>query len=315
MTNQSDLAAPHRRTSGVWSRSDGDASPTPGWWRIARLGGIVSLVASGAIHFDLYLTGYRTLPTIGWLFLLQVIADAVIAVTLFVLSSRLTAVAGAGLLLSTLVGYLVALRVSLFGFREIRTPAGIVAAIIEIVGFAVLATFALRPYDERLSSRLAPWTKRTGLRPDSAFRVARWLSAVLTVAAALSLALLLPNSNPGSTNSSGSHVTLKVIDIHGVSVLTNARGFTLYWFAPDSASTSRCYSICAAYWPPVIGTAVTSSHVAGSFTTVTRKNGASQVSYDGHPLYTYVGDSKPGQATGNRVNLNGGYWYEMKVAP
>jgi predicted lipoprotein with Yx(FWY)xxD motif len=45
-----------------------------------------------------------------------------------------------------------------------------------------------------------------------------------------------------------------------------------------------------------------------------RTSGAEQVTYDGHPLYTYVGDSAPGQATGNRVRLNGGWWYEMKAS-
>jgi predicted lipoprotein with Yx(FWY)xxD motif len=315
MTSDSDVSVRRRHTSGGWSRPDAEATPTSGWWRFARLGGIVLLVASGVIHFDLYLTGYNTLPTIGWLFLLQVIADVVIAIALLVVDSRLVAAAGAGLVLSTLIGYLVALRVSLFGFREVRTPAGVIAAIIEIVGFAVLATFALRPYDDILAAQLATWTKRARLSPRIAVRIGRWIAVVLTVQAALTLALLLPNSSPGSTNSSGSHATLNVRSIHGVSVLTNARGYTLYWFAPDSAGKSRCYSICAAYWPPVTGVPVTSSRVAGTFTTVLRKNGKAQVTYDGHPLYTYVGDSKPGQATGNRVNLNGGFWYEMKVAP
>jgi predicted lipoprotein with Yx(FWY)xxD motif len=315
MTSRSDLSVRQRRTSGVWSRPDVGAAPTSGWWRFARLGGIVLLVATGAIHFDLYLTGYKTLPTIGWLFLLQVIADVVIAAGLFVMNSRLVAAAGAGLVLSTLVGYLVALRVSLFGFREVRTPAGVIAALIEIVGFAVLAAFTLRPYDDKLSSQLATWTEKVRLSPKVAIRIGQWVVVVLTVQSSITLALLLSNSNPGSTNSSGSHATMKVRDIQGVSVLTNLRGYTLYWFAPDSPNKSRCYSICAAYWPPVTGTPVTSSRVAGTFTTVLRKNGKAQVTYDGHPLYTYVGDSKPGQATGNRVNLNGGFWYEMKVAP
>jgi predicted lipoprotein with Yx(FWY)xxD motif len=47
---------------------------------------------------------------------------------------------------------------------------------------------------------------------------------------------------------------------------------------------------------------------------VKRSNGATQVTYNGHPLYTYVGDSAPGQASGNDVKLNGGFWYEMKVS-
>src|SRR5258707_1144681 len=52
----------------------------------------------------------------------------------------------------------------------------------------------------------------------------------------------------------GSGVTLKTATIGGVTVLTSADGFTLYWFVPDSPTASRCTGSCAAYWPPVIGT-------------------------------------------------------------
>ena len=89
------------------------------------------------------------------------------------------------------------------------------------------------------------------------------------------------------------------------------RGYTLYWFAPDSPTKSTCYGTCAVYWPPVIGSPVAGAGVTGKLGTIKRTGGATQVTYDGHPLYTYVGDSAPGQATGNDINLNGGYWYEM----
>jgi hypothetical protein len=107
--------------------------------------GCALLIASGAIHLDLYLTGYRTLPTIGWLFLLQVISALAIAVSLNVTMSRRIAAAGSGFLTSTLAGYLWSLRLGLFGFREVRTTAGLVTGTIEIVGFVALAGFALRP--------------------------------------------------------------------------------------------------------------------------------------------------------------------------
>jgi predicted lipoprotein with Yx(FWY)xxD motif len=54
--------------------------------------------------------------------------------------------------------------------------------------------------------------------------------------------------------------------------------------------------------------------IVGSFATLTRSNGSAQVTYNGHPLYTYVGDSAPGQANGNHIRLNGGWWYEMKAS-
>src|ERR1035437_9126660 len=69
---------------------------------VLRLVGAGLLVATGAIHLDLYLTGYRTIPTIGWLFLLQVIAAFGLGVGVLASGSRLASVAGAGLALSTL---------------------------------------------------------------------------------------------------------------------------------------------------------------------------------------------------------------------
>ena len=71
-----------------------------------RVAGAGLLAATGAIHLDLYLTGYRSIPTIGWLFLLQVIAAFGLAVAVLVTGSRLAAAAGALFALSTLGGYL-----------------------------------------------------------------------------------------------------------------------------------------------------------------------------------------------------------------
>jgi hypothetical protein len=85
------------------------------------------LAVTGAIHLDLYLTGYRSIPTIGWLFLLQVIAAFGLAAAVLVSGSRPAAAAGAGFVLSTLGGYLLSVWIGLFGFKEVRTTAGIVA--------------------------------------------------------------------------------------------------------------------------------------------------------------------------------------------
>jgi len=107
---------------------------------------------------------------------------------------------------------------------------------------------------------------------------------------------------------------VKAAQINGVAVLTNAKGLTLYWFAPDTSTMSRCTGDCATYWPPVYGQPKAGSGVTGTLGTITRPDGTTQATYDGHPLYTYIGDSKPGQASGNNIDLNGGFWYEVKVS-
>ena len=110
-----------------------------------RVAGAALLAATGGIHLDLYLTGYRSIPTIGWLFLLQVIAAFGLALAVLVSGSRLAAAAGAGFALSTLAGYLLSVWIGLFGFKEVRTTAGIVAGLIEVAAFAALAVLALTP--------------------------------------------------------------------------------------------------------------------------------------------------------------------------
>jgi predicted lipoprotein with Yx(FWY)xxD motif len=97
-------------------------------------------------------------------------------------------------------------------------------------------------------------------------------------------------------------------------VVTNAKGFTLYWFAPDTATKSVCNGSCAQYWPPVPGHATAGPGVTGTLATITRSDGKSQATYNGHPLYTYVSDTSPGQASGNNLNLNGGLWHEVTVS-
>jgi predicted lipoprotein with Yx(FWY)xxD motif len=106
---------------------------------------------------------------------------------------------------------------------------------------------------------------------------------------------------------------LKTTTIGGATVLTNAKGFTLYSFALDTPASSKCYGSCAAYWPPVTGT-VTGQGLPGKVATITRTGGSHQLTYNGHPLYTYIGDTAPGQAKGNNLNLNGGLWHEVPAS-
>jgi Secreted repeat of unknown function len=69
-----------------------------------------------------------------------------------------------------------------------------------------------------------------------------------------------------------------------------------YSFAPDTPSRSNCNGTCAGYWPPVTGTPAAGPGVTGKLGTIKRSDGATQATYDGHPLYTYIADTAPGQA-------------------
>jgi predicted lipoprotein with Yx(FWY)xxD motif len=114
--------------------------------------------------------------------------------------------------------------------------------------------------------------------------------------------------------SSSGGTTLTARTIGSQQVLTNSEGLTVYWFVPDTSTTSKCTGSCATYWPPVKGPATAGSGVTGTLGTITRSDGTTQATYDGHPLYTYAADTAPGQAKGNGLNVSGGLWYEMTVS-
>ena len=149
----------------------------------------------------------------------------------------------------------------------------------------------------------------------------RRLMLALPAAAAAAAILAACGSSGGSSGSSSgssspvaaSAGSLKTAKIGGATVLTNGQGFTLYSFGPDTPTKSNCNGGCAKFWPPVKGPA-TASGVNGTFGTIKRSNGAKQATFDGHPLYTYVGDTSPGQAKGNGLNLSGGVWHEVTTS-
>jgi predicted lipoprotein with Yx(FWY)xxD motif len=153
----------------------------------------------------------------------------------------------------------------------------------------------------------------------------RWLAPAAVVAIALiaaacgsspsSSGTAAPASNSAAASSPATGATvLKAAKIGSVMVLTNAKGDTLYWFAPDTSTTSKCNGSCATFWPPVTGTATAGTGVGGTLGTITRSDGTTQVTYNGHPLYTYAGDHAPGQANGNGLNASGGVWHEVTVS-
>jgi predicted lipoprotein with Yx(FWY)xxD motif len=279
-----------------------------------RPAGAGLLAATGAIHLDLYLTGYRSIPTIGWLFLLQVITAFGLTVAVLATGSRLIAAAGAGFAVATLGGYLLSVWTGLFGFTEIRTTAGVAAGVIEVAAFAALAAVAAAPAAPGQQARQAKSGIRSLARLQVGIPGAGRAVAGIALAALIVLGIAVAQAGGPAPAPASAHSALKTATIGGVTVLTNAMGFTLYWFAPDTRTKSACYGVCAGYWPPVTGTPSAGPDVTGTLGTIKRSDGSTQITYNGHPLYTYAGDTAPGQAFGNNLNLNGGLWHEMTVS-
>lgn len=139
-------------------------------------------------------------------------------------------------------------------------------------------------------------------------RVATLVIAGLSMVALPLLAFTVAGAGGAKSASAAS---LRIVKIGSVSVLANGQGLTVYWFAADTATKSECNGLCTAYWPPVKGPLTAGSCPTGRLGTIKRSDGESQATYDGHPLYTYVGDSAPGQARGGAPSMNGGPWREI----
>lgn len=100
-------------------------------------------------------------------------------------------------------------------------------------------------------------------------------------------------------------------------ILINKHGMTVYIYKPDHKNASVCTGQCAKYWPPLLvkkSVHLSKGNLPGTLHTIVRSNGARQVTYNGWPLYLYVGDKKPGEVTGQGVQ---GVWYAAtpKIAP
>ena len=162
-------------------------------------------------------------------------------------------------------------------------------------------------------------------RDDKAERTIRSRSRlrillVLPVAAAAAVALAACGSSgtpsaassPAGSSSpaAAAALSVKTAQIGNATVLTNTKGFTLYAFSPDTSTTSKCVGTCAQIWPPVLGP-VTAAGVTGAFGTIKRADGTTQATFDGHPLYTYAGDTAPGQTKGNGIK---GLWSEVTTS-
>jgi len=111
---------------------------------------------------------------------------------------------------------------------------------------------------------------------------------------------------------SGTVVTWRKTSIGNA--ITTSSGHTLYLFRADHGTTSACYSKCATFWPPLLttGKPTAAGRVKASLLgTTKRTDGKLQVTYKGHPLYTFVEDKKPGQTAGEGSKFFGASWYAL----
>jgi predicted lipoprotein with Yx(FWY)xxD motif len=141
----------------------------------------------------------------------------------------------------------------------------------------------------------------------------------IALIAALAAAVALTASGIGVAGArhTAKGATVQTRKIKGLgTVLVNSRGLTLYMFKPDKQKRVTCKGTCAAIWPPLklkAGQKPTAGGAARKSLLGTDKNpgGGRVVTYNHWPLYRYVSDTKPGQATGQALNNSGGLWYVL----
>ena len=134
------------------------------------------------------------------------------------------------------------------------------------------------------------------------------LLALLALAACGQGASGSPGGSGGSGTATAVHVRSTTVGGKSVSALTNVQGLTLYYLTKDTTSSATCSGSCAKAWPPLLlpsGSPASDTSLSGTLGVLDGANGR-QVVYNGHPLYAYSGDSKPGDATGNGF---GGVWF------
>jgi predicted lipoprotein with Yx(FWY)xxD motif len=126
------------------------------------------------------------------------------------------------------------------------------------------------------------------------------------------------NAKPTTqTPGTSAGATLRLAPLKPGKALVDAQGRTLYLFEADKGDTSTCAGACAGIWPPATttGKATTGPGLAAAKTGATvRNDGGRQLTYNGHPLYRYAADSKPGDANGQGLNQFGGKWYVLNAS-
>jgi predicted lipoprotein with Yx(FWY)xxD motif len=114
--------------------------------------------------------------------------------------------------------------------------------------------------------------------------------------------------------STGTAATVGVSNSSLGSILVNSGDRTLYLFKADSGTMSACSGACATAWPPLLATGNPTAGkglTASKLGTITRSDGTRQVAYNGHPLYLFVKDKKPGDVTGQGVTAFGAAWFAL----
>jgi len=122
-----------------------------------------------------------------------------------------------------------------------------------------------------------------------------------------------PSQAPAAAPSAAAGTTIGVGSTRLGSVLVDGTGRTLYLFVADSGTQSSCNSAaCVQYWPPVLTTGAPQAGTGANASllgTTTRKDGKTEVTYAGHPLYYFISDKKAGDVSGQGINAFGGPWY------
>ncbi len=138
------------------------------------------------------------------------------------------------------------------------------------------------------------------------------------IAAAVALAALAVGSAATAAPAAKARsATVKVAHTDLGKILVDSRGRSLYMLTADSAKKSTCVGACVAAWPPLrashkptVGKGLKASKVK----TIKRSDGKSQVTYNGHPLYRFVNDKKPGDTNGQGITAFGGRWFVLSPA-
>jgi predicted lipoprotein with Yx(FWY)xxD motif len=129
-----------------------------------------------------------------------------------------------------------------------------------------------------------------------------------------------PTAKPTATSApsagTGTATALRSVGALG-QILVGGNGRTLYLFLGDEGAMSKCNGSCAQNWPPLttIGAPrATGGVLQSQLSTTKRQNGTTQVTYNGHPLYYFIGDSAPGRANGEGIDAFGAHWEVINAA-